>query len=105
MEQPNLKYIDQLARGDKSIKQELIDVLKNEFPEEKKEYFRSLEKKEFKNIEENVHRIKHKISILGLEKGYKKANDFEHNLRELSLKGEKDFEKILIAITNYIKNL
>ena len=43
MEQPNLEYINQLARGDDSIKNELIDVIKTEFPEEKKDYFESLE--------------------------------------------------------------
>jgi hypothetical protein len=64
MEQPNLEYINQIARGDESIKNELIDVVKTEFPEEIKDYYESLENKEFKKIEENVHRIKHKISIL-----------------------------------------
>jgi len=105
MEQPNLKYIDQLARGNQSIKAELIDVIKTEFPNEKEAYFKSLTSKEFKKIEANVHRLKHKISILGLEISYKKANEFEHNLRELSLKGQKDFENILISITNYIETI
>ena len=105
MEQPNLEYINQLARGDESIKKELIDVIKTEFPGEKNEYYESLQESSFKKIEENVHRLKHKISILGLEKSYKKANEFEHNLREHSLKGQQDFEKILIAITNYIETI
>ncbi|KGL63835.1 Hpt domain-containing protein [Polaribacter sp. Hel1_85] len=105
MEQPNLEYINQLARGDESIKNELIEVIKTEFPEEKKDYYNSLESKEFKKIEENVHKLKHKISILGLEKSYQRANEFEHNLRELSLEGQQDFEKILIAISNYIETI
>mgnify|MGYP000339029144 CR=1 FL=1 len=105
MEQPNLSYINQLARGDESIKNELIEVIKSEFPEEKKDYFDSLEEKEFKKIEENVHRIKHKISILGLEKSYKVANEFEHNLRELSLDKQEDFEQILITISEYIETI
>ncbi|WP_298766407.1 Hpt domain-containing protein [uncultured Polaribacter sp.] len=105
MEKPNLTYINQLARGDKAIEKELISVIKTEFPEEQKDYYHSLAVKDFKKIEENVHRLKHKISILGLEKSYKKANEFEHNLRENSLKGQQDFEKILIAITNYIETI
>lgn len=105
MEQPNLDYINQLARGDESIKKTLIDVVKSEFPEEKKEYYQSLEDKVFKKIEENVHRLKHKISILGLEKSYMKANEFEHNLREHSLKGQQEFEQTLKAITNYIATI
>ncbi|MFK8058776.1 MAG: Hpt domain-containing protein [Polaribacter sp.] len=105
MEQPNLEYINQLARGDKSIEKTLIDVIKTEFPEEKKDYFDSIDKKYFKKIEENVHRLKHKISILGLEKSYGIANEFEHNLREHSLKKQEDFEKILAAISEYIETI
>jgi HPt (histidine-containing phosphotransfer) domain-containing protein len=105
MEQPNLEYINQLARGDESIKNELINVIKTEFPEEKKEYYDSLENKEFRKIEENVHKLKHKISILGLEKSYEIANEFEHNLRELSLEKQQDFENILKAISDYIETI
>ncbi|SDS04882.1 hypothetical protein SAMN05216503_1815 [Polaribacter sp. KT25b] len=107
MEKPNLIYIDKLARGDESIKKTLIDVIKSEFPGEKEEYYQSLKNKDFRKIEDNVHRIKHKFSILGLEKSYKMANEFEHNLREqvLNLKEEKDFDKILIAISKYLKTI
>jgi len=107
MEQPNLDYIEQLARGDESIKKTLIDVIKTEFPDEIKDYYISLELKDFKKIESNVHRIKHKFSILGLVKSYNKANEFEHNLREhqLNLKEHQDFDKILTAISEYLKTI
>lgn len=105
MEQPNLSYINDLARGDESIKQTLLNVIKTEFPVEKKEYYESLEEKVYKKIEENVHKLKHKISILGLEKSYEIANKFEHNLREKNLEGVEDFEKILIGITTYLKTI
>jgi hypothetical protein len=32
MQKPNLEYINRLSRGDKSIKAELIEVIKVEFP-------------------------------------------------------------------------
>lgn len=107
MEQPNLNYINQLARGDDSIKKTLVDVIKTEFPEEIKDYYRSIEIKDFKKIEENVHRIKHKFSILGLEKSYERANEFEHHLREqqFNLKEQQDFNKICIAISEYLKTI
>jgi HPt (histidine-containing phosphotransfer) domain-containing protein len=105
MEKPNLEYINRLSRGDKSIKAELIEVIKTEFPKEQKEYYNSLEEKEFKKIEENVHKLKHKISILGLEKSYEIANQFEHNLREHSLDKKEDFDKILIVISDFIQTI
>ena len=105
MEQPNLTYVNQLARGDSVIKQTLIDVIKTEFPEEKKDYYDSFGKKDYKKIEENVHRIKHKISILGLEESYELANTYEHNLREKNMTGFQDFDQILTAISTYIKTI
>ncbi|MBC8757005.1 Hpt domain-containing protein [Kordia sp. YSTF-M3] len=105
MEYPNLTYIEQLARGDQKIRATLIDVIKTEFPEEKQDYYDSLEKKDYKKIEENVHRLKHKISIFGLEKSYELANTYEHNLREKNRDGAEDFEQILTTITAYIKTI
>jgi HPt (histidine-containing phosphotransfer) domain-containing protein len=105
MEKPNLDYIEKLARSDDSLRNKLITVLKIEFPEEKKEYYKSLKNKNFKQIEENVHRLKHKISILGLDKSYTIANEFEHNLRELNLDRVDDFDQILIAISSYLKTI
>lgn len=107
MEQPNLNYIDDLARGDESVKKTLIDIIKKEFPEEKKEYNSSIERKDFREIEANVHRIKHKFSILGLEKSYEKANEFEKNLREhlLDANQKEDFDKILLVISQYLKTI
>ena len=107
MEQPNLDYIEQLARGDESIRKTLIDVIKSEFPGEIIDYEKSIKSKEFKKIEENVHRIKHKFSILGLEKSYNKANKFEHNLREhvFNLSEQREFDKTLIAISEYLKTI
>jgi len=105
MEKPNLEFVDKLASGDESVRKTLIDVIKTEFPEEKEDYYNSLKNKDYRKIEENVHRIKHKISILGLEKSYEIANEFEHNLRELNLDKVEDFEGILIVISEYLKTI
>ncbi|EAR11963.1 hypothetical protein PI23P_11537 [Polaribacter irgensii 23-P] len=105
MESPNLKYINQLAAGDAAVKEELIHIIKTEFPEEKKEYCKSIESGDFSRIAEIIHRVKHKISILGLIEGYEIANVFEYNLRNSDLKGKAAFEKVLMAITAYIKTI
>lgn len=105
MEKPNMNYINDLARGDESIKKTIIDVIKSEFPEEQKDYYDSLKTKKFKKIEENVHRLKHKISILGLEKSYELANVYEHNLSKNNTEGLEQFEKTLKAISSYLKTI
>ena len=105
MEKPNLEYVEKLARGDDFIRNKIIDVLKMEFPGEKEDYYTSLKNKDYKKIEENVHRLKHKISILGLKKSYKIANEFEHNLREFNLDSVDDFDEILVTISYYLKTV
>ena len=103
MEKPNLNYINSMAREDDSIKIIFIDVIKTQFPEEKQDYYESFSKNDFKKIKDNVHRLKHKISILGLENGYKNANAYEHNLRLNFKDKSKIFHKTLVIISDYLK--
>ena len=104
-EQPNLTYIKSMSGGDELFESKLIDIIKNEFPLEKAEYFSNFRKKDFKLTASNVHKLKHKISILGLEKSYAIAVDYENNLLEGSIDLADDFESILSCITNFLEDL
>ncbi|TGV00663.1 Hpt domain-containing protein [Flavivirga rizhaonensis] len=104
-EQPNLSYINTLSGGNEAFKAKLITIIKSEFPGEKDIYMKNIEAKNFKESAENVHKIKHKISILGLDKSYKAADDFENNLKEGSMVGKQDFDTILKLITDFLKTL
>ncbi|WP_047550207.1 hypothetical protein [Psychroserpens sp. Hel_I_66] len=105
MEQPNLSYIESMSGGDKAFEQKLIDIIKGEFPEEKKVYFENILDKNYKLTAENVHKLKHKISILGLEKSYEIAVAYENNLLEDSTELQEDFESILAIMTDYLLKL
>lgn len=107
MEKPNLEYIEQLARGEDSIRKELIKVIKDEFPKELKIYLKSVNNYNYKEIEDNVHRIKHKFSILGLEKGYKNAMEFELTLRDqkINISQKDSFESTLKLISEFLKTI
>ena len=105
MEQPNLFYINELSGGDEAFKNKLIAILKNEFPEEKEVYFKNFKAKNFKETAENVHKLKHKISILGLEESYKIAENYEDNLKESNVSGYETFNEILQNITDYLATL
>jgi hypothetical protein len=104
-EQPNLHYLDQIVEGDNIAKQQLIDVLKMEFPINQQNYYESLAAKDFTKIAENVHCLKSKISILGLEKSYTLVNVYEQNLKNNSLEGYQDFETILQIISLFLKTI
>ena len=105
MEQPNQTYINNLSGGDEIFKQKLIEIIKREFPEEKQIYFDNYNAKKFKLTADNVHKLKHKISILGLEKGYEIAVNYERNLEEGKTEGKDQFEAILSNITKYLETL
>lgn len=107
MEQPNLEYINKLARGENEVREDLLSVIKTEFPEDLKSYKDCIASKNFKNIEDIVHKIKHKFSILGLEKSYNNAVALELCLREEDLDQEKKdaFEAALQSINEFLKTV
>ena len=83
----------------------MIEIVKKELPEEIKSYENFLNAHNFKQAAEIVHKIKHKISILGLEKSYEIAVAFENNLLEGNTNLNEQFESILNIITNYLQKL
>ena len=100
---PNSTYIDELSGGDPVFRQRLIDVIHKEFPEEKEAYYQSYTEKKYKIAAENVHKLKHKISILGLERSYAIAQDYEKNLLEGTTLLEADFSDIIRLIASFLE--
>jgi HPt (histidine-containing phosphotransfer) domain-containing protein len=95
MEQPNLSYIDQLCGEDVAFKQKMIAIIKKELPLETAAYHKSIEGRDYKLAAECVHKLKHKISILGLERGYNIAHEYEDNLVNGTVETEDEFKNIL----------
>jgi len=105
MEQPNLLYVNQLSGEDEAFKNRLISIIKTEFPQEKAVYEKNIAAKNYTEAAENVHKLKHKISILGLEKSFEVAVNFEEHLLEKQTDGQTEFEAILQCITNYLSTI
>jgi hypothetical protein len=76
LEQSNLKYIQCLSQGDKALENRIIKNIILEFQTDKKVYFSSISNKNYERPLANVHKLKNKISILDLNKGYKLAEKF-----------------------------
>ncbi len=104
-EHPNLDYINQLASGNELVEKRLINVLKEEFPQEVLIYSNDMEKLNLTEAAESVHKIRHKIGLLGLENGYHLSYEYEQNLRDGSIMFKDDFEIVLKKITKFITNL
>ncbi len=79
--------------------------MKDEFPIEKSEYLDSIENHQTEEASQIVHKLKHKMNILGLEESYKTAVIFEEELRLGNMRLKNDFMKIMTTIENYLKTI
>ena len=104
MESPNLKYIKELSGGDLTFEKNLLDIIKKEFPEEVTEFNLNFKNKSYIEASNNVHKIKHKFSILGLNKDLELATKFENQLKKEDIKLYSKFVNILNKIHVYLKN-
>ena len=104
-ENPNLTHIKEISGGDLEFEEKLLIIVKKELPEEINIYKNFLNENNFKQAAELVHKIKHKISILGLEKSYQVAIDYEEDLKQDNLSLKMDFEEILNSMISFIKTV
>jgi HPt (histidine-containing phosphotransfer) domain-containing protein len=105
MEKPNLDYFYKIADGDQAIIDKFVSILKSEFPQQLENYNENIAIPNYHESSEAVHKLKHKIGILGLEESYKLTGLFEQNLRNQKLQYQKEFEVIIKNITNFIQKL
>lgn len=105
MEQPNNNYIIQLSGDNLDFKNKIIAIFKKELPEEIRIYKEQLQNNEFFEASQSVHKLKHKISILGLEKSYYIATEFEENLKNNTTDLQNDFNTILNVISQFVNEL
>ncbi|GLB53435.1 histidine kinase [Neptunitalea chrysea] len=103
METPNFSYINDLSGGDKEFETQLFGILKEELPKEKESYENFIKEKKNEEAGQVVHKLKHKISILGMEKSYVIADTYENNLRKGNTNLKEEFEILLQIITDFLE--
>lgn len=104
-EVPNLNYINQLAKDDEVLRKRLLMVLINEFPTEVQNYENQCLLSDLLKMAECVHKLKHKIGILGLENAYHMTALFEEQLKNGSMELQGNFEIVLKNIDSFLKEL
>ncbi|MDC6366959.1 MULTISPECIES: Hpt domain-containing protein [Flavobacteriaceae] len=100
-----MKYLDGIAGGDLEFRQKFISILKQEFPEEQSEYLKNIEEGLLRAASENVHKIKHKINVLGLHNTYTLAVQHENELRNGEDTLHLEFLNALQEIATYLKTI
>lgn len=104
MEVPNLLYIKELSGGDASFEESIITILKKEFPEEVLVFSKNFKSKNYIEAANNVHKLKHKISILGLDNGLELASRFEAALKKEETNLYEEFVNTLNKIHVYLED-
>ncbi|MEH6408501.1 MAG: Hpt domain-containing protein, partial [Leeuwenhoekiella sp.] len=94
-EQPNIEMIKQMSGGDVSFIEKMMEIIQRELPKEITLYHEHLKNADYLTAAKDVHKLKHKISILGLEKSYKLAADYENELKNHKFSLAESFEDIL----------
>jgi HPt (histidine-containing phosphotransfer) domain-containing protein len=102
MEQANLNYINELSGDNIDFKNKIIAILKRELPEEIAVYKERKSKNDLVQMAQSVHKLKHKISILGLEKSYYIASEYENNLKSSITQMQTDFEQVLDHMQEFV---
>jgi hypothetical protein len=105
MEQPNLSYIKKISKGEIEFEETLLQIVNEELSGEIDNYYKFLQENNYIKAKLYVHRIKHKMSILGLEKSYELTNIFENSIKTNNFKNQEYFEKMLPIMLNFLKKI
>ena len=99
---PNLDYIKEIAGGNDEFEKKFLSIIQVEFPKEKEDYSNLLNSGQLEESAKVVHKIKHKLGILGLSGGYKMAIKYEEDLKMGNTALKDDFEGVLSAVEDFV---
>lgn len=102
VETPNLDYIKEIAGGNDEFEKKFIAIIQKEFPKEKEDYQSLLDGGELEESAKVVHKLKHKLGILGMNGGYKMAIRYEEELKTGDTSLKEDFATVLTSVEDFI---
>ncbi|AUC86012.1 histidine kinase [Polaribacter sp. ALD11] len=104
MEIPNLDYLKEISGGDLDFENAMLSLLKLEFPAEYTVLKMNFDNNNFDEIALDIHKIKHKIGMLGMEASVDLASKCEKNIKNGNTEEYRDLVLILERINVYLKN-
>lgn len=103
-ERPGLAYVNQIAgERDFDFERKFLAILKAEFKAEMGEYLYHIRIDEPRAAAEIVHRMKYKLSVLGMEKGFAFAERHKEKLQLGDTSYDGDFKIILETISVFLR--
>lgn len=100
---PSLAYLHELAPNDEGFRKRLLHVLVTEFPAEFDSYRNAVEGQQWEKAVHFMHKLKHKIGILGMPELHALAEQHEDNLENGSSPLHGDVMEGLRIIDEFLK--
>tara|TARA_Y100001972_G_scaffold128758_1_gene191544 strand:- start:1058 stop:1378 length:321 start_codon:yes stop_codon:yes gene_type:complete len=100
---PNFSTIRKMSQGDREFEKKILSVASQELKEEVKDFNIAIAQVDYHQAAQLVHKIKHKISLLGMEKSYEIAQAFEEQLNNGSESLLSDFRVILEKMITFLQ--
>ena len=102
-EVPNLSYVYSLVNDDFEFRTKFLSIIKREFPEELKKYLLHIRKDEPRTAAEIVHKLKYRVSALGMEKAFELTEKHEERLQLGDTALDFEFKRILKKIVGFLE--
>ncbi|MGK0412681.1 MAG: HPt (histidine-containing phosphotransfer) domain-containing protein [Polaribacter sp.] len=80
----------------------MLDLIKIEFPQEVQLFNHNFKLENYVEASDNVHKIKHKIGLLGMQEGTVTATEFELALKNGNTKLHAVFLEVIDKIHVYL---
>lgn len=100
-EQPNLSMIQEIS-SDQDFQKSILQTIRKEFLEEVKLFEDNFTSQQYENAAIHVHKIKHKVALLGLKQGEQLTDEFEKQLKKGKTQLHKQFLEVLQKIHVYL---
>jgi hypothetical protein len=104
-ELPNLSYVVSLVGDDFDFKEKFLAIIKHEFPFELGLYTFHIKRDEPRHAAEYVHKLKYRISALGMDQAFEFADKFEERLQTGDMSLATEFNRILKKIDAYLQTI
>ncbi len=104
-EVPNLSYVVDLVGDDFDFRDKFLQIIKEEFPLELGLYLFHIKRNEPRHAAEYVHKLKYRISALGMNHAYKFSDVHEERLHVGDTSLDTDFKRILKKVDVYLKSI
>jgi hypothetical protein len=104
-EVPNLSYVFSLVKDDLEFRNKFLAIIKREFPMELEKYLLHMSKDEPRAAAELVHKLKYRISALGMEKSFQLTENHEERLHIGDTSLDFDFRIILKKIVAFLEKI